>query len=119
MCGITGFFDLSDRRPASIDTLRQMTRQLVHRGPDSDGFFLEGGLGLGFRRLSIIDLQSGNQPMASADGALVLVCNGEIYNYRELRTRLEARGHRFATSCDVEVLLYLYREHGTDLLQHL
>lgn len=119
MCGITGFLDLRDQRSASRETLERMTRQLVHRGPDADGFYLEDALGLGFRRLSIIDLHSGDQPMTSADGSLVLLCNGEIYNYRELRTRLEAQGHRFSTACDVEVLLYLYREHGVDLLSRL
>ena len=102
-----------------METLARMTRQLIHRGPDSEGFYLEDSLGLGFRRLSIIDLASGDQPMKSADGTLVLVCNGEIYNYRDLRASLEARGHRFSTSCDVEVLLYLYREHGPDLLRCL
>lgn len=119
MCGITGFFDLRDQRAASPETLERMTRQLLHRGPDSDGFYIEDGLGLGFRRLAIIDLQTGDQPMVSADGSLVLLCNGEIYNYRELRTRLESQGHRFSTACDVEVLLYLYRERGIDLLSAL
>ena len=119
MCGITGFLDLRDQRAACRETLERMTRQLVHRGPDSDGFYLEDGLGLGFRRLSIIDLRSGDQPMTSDDGSLVLLCNGEIFNYRELRVRLEAQGHRFSTACDVEVLLYLYRERGIDLLSCL
>lgn len=119
MCGITGFLDLRDREAASPEVLERMTRRLVHRGPDSDGFHLEGGLGLGFRRLSIIDLRSGDQPMTSADGSLVLMCNGEIFNYRELRAELEARGHRFSTSCDVEVLLYLYRERGPNMLSCL
>jgi asparagine synthase (glutamine-hydrolysing) len=119
MCGITGFLDLRDQRTASRETLERMTRQLVHRGPDSDGFYIEDGLGLGFRRLSIIDLRTGDQPMVSADGSLVLLCNGEIFNYRELRTRLESQGHRFSTACDVEVLLSLYQERGVDLLSCL
>ena len=119
MCGISGFLDLRDQRPASRETLERMTAQLVHRGPDAAGFYLENGLGLGFRRLSIIDLRTGDQPMISADGSLVLLCNGEIYNYRELRAQMEARGHRFATTCDVEVLLSLYQEHGLDLLSCL
>jgi asparagine synthase (glutamine-hydrolysing) len=119
MCGITGFFDLRDQRSASRETLERMTSRLVHRGPDSDGFYIEDGLGLGFRRLSIIDLRTGDQPMVSADGSLVLLCNGEIFNYRELRTRLESQGHRFSTACDVEVLLYLYQERGIDLLSCL
>lgn len=119
MCGITGFFDLLNQRAASRETLERMTSQLVHRGPDSDGFYLEDGLALGFRRLSIIDLRTGDQPMVSADGSLVLLCNGEIYNYRDLRTRLESQGHRFSTACDVEVLLSLYQERGIDLLSCL
>lgn len=119
MCGITGFFNFRDTRASSRETLERMTRRLLHRGPDADGFYLDGGVGLGFRRLAIIDLVSGDQPMTSADDTLVLVCNGEIYNYRELRARLESRGHHFSTSCDVEVLLPLYREYGTELLRHL
>lgn len=119
MCGITGFFDLRDQRAASRETLERMTRQLVHRGPDSDGYYIEDGVGLGFRRLSIIDLQTGDQPILSADGSLVLLCNGEIYNYKALRREMEAKGHRFATNSDVEVLLSLYRERGVDLLSSL
>lgn len=119
MCGITGFLDLRDRAAASPDILARMTRRLVHRGPDSDGFHVEGSLGLGFRRLSIIDLRSGDQPMTSPDGSLVLMCNGEIFNYRELRAEMEARGHRFRTSSDVEVLLPLYRERGVEMLSSL
>src|ERR1700709_612781 len=96
-----------------------MARAPTHRGPDSDGFFVENGAGLGFQRLSIIDLAGGNQPLFNEDRSLVLLCNGEIFNYRELRARLEARGHRFATASDVEVILHLYEDVGPAFLDQL
>jgi len=96
-----------------------MTGRLVHRGPDSDGYFVEGATGLGFRRLSIIDLVSGDQPIYSEDGSLVLLCNGEIYNYRELRNTLQQKGHVFSTNSDVEVLLHLYEDEGVNFLNRL
>jgi asparagine synthase (glutamine-hydrolysing) len=96
-----------------------MTDTLLHRGPDARGSFVEGGTGLGFRRLAIIDLATGDQPLTSEDGNLVLICNGEIYNYRELAAELTARGHVFRSRSDVEVLLHLYEEHGVYLLSRL
>ncbi len=119
MCGLTGAMDLRGERPISADVLDAMTATLTHRGPDGGGRFLGDGVGLGFRRLSIIDLEGGDQPIANEDGTVVLVCNGEIFNYRELRVGLEAKGHRFRTRCDVEVLVHLYEEHGTRLLAKL
>jgi asparagine synthase (glutamine-hydrolysing) len=118
MCGIVGCFDLRERR-TDPETLERMTGSLIHRGPDSCGYFQEGGAALGFRRLSIIDLTTGDQPLYSEDGNLVLICNGEIYNYRELTEELIAKGHVFRTRSDVEVLLHLYEEHGIDLLHRL
>jgi asparagine synthase (glutamine-hydrolysing) len=118
MCGIAGCFDLRGR-PADPAVLARMTAALIHRGPDSAGAFLEAGVALGFRRLSIIDLTTGDQPLYSEDRNLVLVCNGEIYNYRELTAELAARGHTFRTRSDVEVLLHLYEESGVDLLNRL
>ena len=109
MCGIAGCY-LKDK--ADREDLLGMTRRLVHRGPDGEGIFVEDGVGLGHRRLSIIDLKTGDQPMASEDGSVVVVFNGEIYNFRELRKDLEGGGHRFATSSDTEVLVHLYEEHG-------
>lgn len=118
MCGLTGWFDLSGR-PVAPEILERMTATLVHRGPDSCGFFQEPGIGLGFRRLSIIDLATGDQPIASEDGNVVVVCDGEIYNYRELAAELAQRGHVFRTSSDVEVLVHLYEESGIHLLDRL
>lgn len=96
-----------------------MTRTLVHRGPDAEGFFTSPEASLGFRRLSIIDLETGNQPVANEDESVRVVLNGEIYNYRELRADLEERGHRFSTHGDAEVIVHLYEELGPGLLPHL
>src|SRR5215211_7906698 len=119
MCGLTGFFDTRGERAAEREVLVAMTDKLVHRGPDSSGYFVEGAAGLGFRRLSIIDLVSGDQPIYSEDGSLVLLCNGEIYNYRELRNTLQQKGHVFSTNSDVEVLLHLYEDEGVDFLNKI
>lgn len=119
MCGIVGYLDLSDRRKADQRVLERMSRVLFHRGPDSYGHFVEGNLGMGFRRLKIIDLEGGDQPLYNEDQSIVLICNGEIYNYRELRNELRQKGHVFRTKVDVEVLLHLYEEEGTRLLEKL
>jgi asparagine synthase (glutamine-hydrolysing) len=119
MCGFTGYIDLHHDRPAEQETLAKMTGKLVHRGPDSDGYFLEGSLGLGFRRLSIIDLTSGDQPLYNEDHSVVLMCNGEIFNYRELTETLKQKGHVFRTASDVEVLLHLYEDEGINFLNKL
>jgi asparagine synthase (glutamine-hydrolysing) len=111
MCGICGVVAFG--RPAEVDTVAAMARELDHRGPDGDGAYDEPGVALGFRRLAIIDLSdAGMQPMASEDGRVRLVHNGEIYNYRELRAELEGRGHRFRSATDTEVVLAAYREWG-------
>ncbi|WP_266168878.1 asparagine synthase (glutamine-hydrolyzing) [Dyella subtropica] len=119
MCGIAGYLDLDGQRPAVAPILDAMCAALAHRGPDDDGQFLDGALGLGFRRLSIVDLRSGQQPMTNEDGSVVLVCNGEIYNAPELRADLRKRGHCFRSQCDVEVLLHLYEEEGVDFVHRL
>jgi asparagine synthase (glutamine-hydrolysing) len=111
MCGIAGIVDVSGRA-VDRQLLRAMTTVQAHRGPDGEGFACRGGVGLGHRRLAIIDLVTGEQPMASDDGTVWLVFNGEIYNYRELRSELEDRGARFRTSSDTEVILRAYEAHG-------
>lgn len=119
MCGIAGTFDLGSRRSASQQVLTAMADQLVHRGPDDAGYCIKNEAGFAFRRLSIIDLAHGNQPFYDETGSIVSVCNGEIFNYRELRRELQAKGHRFRTECDVEVLIPLYKEYGNDFVNKL
>ncbi|HEY6802573.1 MAG TPA: asparagine synthase (glutamine-hydrolyzing) [Pyrinomonadaceae bacterium] len=121
MCGICGFSDMVavGNEQSSRQVLEHMTSTLMHRGPDESGFYLQDGTGLGFRRLSLIDLSGGNQPLFNEDNSLVLICNGEIFNYRELRAELINKGHRFNTNTDVEVLLHLYEEYGVRLFDKL
>lgn len=118
MCGIAGIVRI-DGAPAGGQLLRAMTNALAHRGPDGDGFFCEGPVGLGHRRLAIIDLATGDQPMASDDGSSVIIFNGEIYNFRELRRELEGRGATFRTSSDTEVILRAYEAWGVECLSRL
>src|SRR3989344_3017960 len=117
MCGFSGIFKV-DGSPVDADLLRRMTATLVHRGPDDSGSYVsppgQVSAGLGFRRLAIIDLEGGRQPMSSADGKTWIVFNGEIYNFLELRSELEARGRRFSTRSDTEVILHLYEIYGRD-----
>jgi len=120
MCGITGFFQY--RGEPSGDTagiLKRMAGTIAHRGPDDDGFHLDGGVGLGFRRLSIVDLSGGHQPISNEDDSLWLTFNGEVYNHLELRPELEAKGHRYKTRSDAEAVLHAYEEWGEDCLQRL
>lgn len=121
MCGIAGFAgqDASTASGLQEKTIVRMLDRIVHRGPDSAGVFSEDDVTLGFRRLAIMDLEGGDQPLFSEDGAVVLVCNGEIFNHRELRHGLMERGHVFATRSDVEVLIHLYEEHGAEFVHHL
>jgi asparagine synthase (glutamine-hydrolysing) len=117
MCGICGL--VSAERAPDIDAVARMSGRLVHRGPDDDGMFQEGPAVLAARRLSIIDLAHGHQPIENEDGSAVVVQNGEIYNYRELKRELEGRGHRFATECDTEVLVHAYEEWGDAFVERL
>src|SRR3989454_721436 len=119
MCGIVGIVHADPARPASAAALRRMCAAVRHRGPDDEGVYVEGAVGLGMRRLSIIDLAGGRQPIFNEDRSKVIVFNGEIYNYRELRGRLLARGHTFATQSDTETILHLYEEHGRDCVRQL
>jgi asparagine synthase (glutamine-hydrolysing) len=119
MCGIAGFAGIE----LSVDDARRrlgaMCSAIAHRGPDSDGFFLAPGVALGMRRLSIIDVAGGDQPISNEDGAVSVVFNGEIYNHHPLRRELQLAGHRFATRSDTEVLVHLYEEHGVDMVRRL
>jgi asparagine synthase (glutamine-hydrolysing) len=117
MCGIAGF--LQKEQPADFALVKRMCDQIVHRGPDDEGFHVEDGCGIGMRRLSIIDLHTGHQPISNEDGSVQVVFNGEIYDYAGLRAWLEGRGHRFRTHSDTEVLVHLYEEEGTAGLARL
>ena len=120
MCGIAGIYNYRHFQDVERDVLRRMTEVIRHRGPDAEGLYVNGGIGLGHRRLSIIDLSdAGKQPMFSQDHQLAIVFNGEIYNFLEHRPVLEQRGHCFHSKTDTEVILYLYREYGEDCLQYL
>ncbi len=119
MCGIVGTVNLTKFTPILKENISQMLAMLRHRGPDEFGIFLDENAGLGSARLSIIDLGGGQQPIPNEDETLWIVLNGEIFNYVELRPMLEARGHRFRTDTDTEVILHLYEEFGADCLQHL
>jgi asparagine synthase (glutamine-hydrolysing) len=119
MCGIAGYIDLRGENRIDGGVMERMTNALIHRGPDSSGYFLKKNVGLGFRRLAIIDLESGDQPLFNEDGSVVSVCNGEVYNYLELKEELSKKGHTFNTRCDVEVLVHLYEEHGHEFLNKL
>jgi asparagine synthase (glutamine-hydrolysing) len=117
MCGICGL--VSGERAPDVEAVARMSGPLVHRGPDDDGLFCEGPAALAARRLSIIDLAHGHQPIENEDGSAVVVQNGEIYNHRELRRELEGHGHRFATGCDTEVLVHAYEQWGDAFLERL
>ncbi|HEY1403739.1 MAG TPA: asparagine synthase (glutamine-hydrolyzing), partial [Pyrinomonadaceae bacterium] len=120
MCGIAGFIETNrtgEGDPSLV--LDRMCRVISHRGPDDQGTLVEGGVALGMRRLSIIDLAGGRQPISGCDGAVTIVFNGEIYNYRELQQELEARGHRFQTHSDTETIVHAYEEYGAACVERL
>jgi len=119
MCGIAGQFNFVRHEPVEPNTIRRMTQTITHRGPDDEGFFISGPVGLGFRRLSIIDLAGGHQPMSDVEETAWVVFNGEIYNYRELRAELQNKGHQFRTNSDTEVIIHGYKEWDVDVFNHL
>jgi asparagine synthase (glutamine-hydrolysing) len=119
MCGIAGVLYADPNRPAAREALRAMGRSIAHRGPDAEGILCEPGLGLVHRRLSIIDLSGGGQPLGNEDGSIQVVFNGEIYNFQSLRDQLQRRGHQFRTRSDTEVLVHLYEEEGEELVGRL
>ena len=118
MCGICGVFD-SSGLAIDPDILAKMTSAMKHRGPDGEGQFVAGEVGLGHRRLSIIDLGGGGQPIGNEDDSIQVVFNGEIYNFVELRKELEKRGHRFKTDSDTEVIVHAYEQWGSSCVKHL
>ena len=119
MCGIVGYVDLLNAGRVEEQVLQRMADALIHRGPDSRGYFVDPNVAIGTRRLRIIDLETGDQPLFNEDRSLVLSCNGEIFNYLELRKGLETKGHSFRTRTDVEVLVHLYEEDGVGFLNKL
>jgi len=119
MCGIAGYINADLSRPADPGVLRSMTDALVHRGPDDEGFHVQGGVALGMRRLAIIDLETGQQPISNEDGSIWIVFNGEVYNYIPLREHLISRGHRFKTRSDTEVLVHLYEDQGDEFVNSI
>jgi asparagine synthase (glutamine-hydrolysing) len=119
MCGICGQVKIASDEPVDLETIRRMARTMFHRGPDDEGYFFDRSLGFGFRRLSIIDLAGGHQPMSDAEESVWIVFNGEIYNYKELRAELGSRGHKFRTSSDTEAIIHGYKEWGTEVFNHL
>jgi len=119
MCGISGIFEFERRGAIEKEKISRMNQTIVHRGPDDEGIYCGEGVGFGFRRLSIIDLAGGHQPISNEDGSLWVMLNGEIYNYPELRRELESQGHHFATKSDTETIVHLYEEHGEDCFRRL
>ncbi|MEY4566303.1 MAG: Asparagine synthetase 1, partial [Planctomycetota bacterium] len=112
MCGIVGLVQQSIPKSPAVEILRRMAQAIIHRGPDAEGCWAVDGGGIAMRRLSVIDVEGGQQPIANESGDIHIVCNGEIYNFRELREKLISRGHIFKTRSDTEVALHLYEEEG-------
>jgi asparagine synthase (glutamine-hydrolysing) len=119
MCGIAGIVDLTGARPVPSGLLKRMADAIVHRGPDEDGYLDQASVGLANRRLSIIGLADGQQPIFNEDRSVVTAFNGEFFDYPEMRAVLEARGHRFATHCDTELIPHLWEDHQEDFFPHL
>ena len=119
MCGIAGILEFGRDTRANAAALREMCRVITHRGPDDEGFYADGAVGLGMRRLSIVDVAGGHQPISNEDGTLWIVFNGEIYNHLGLREQLIARGHRYSTHSDTETVIHLFEEYGAECVQHL
>ena len=119
MCGICGQFNFKSQAPVRRENLEAMTKSIIHRGPDDEGYFIDGSLGFGFRRLSIIDLSGGHQPMSDVEETVWVVFNGEIYNFPELKRELQSFGHVFRTNSDTEVIIHGYKQWGDDVLNRL
>ena len=119
MCGIAGIIDLVGQRPAPQGVVRRMARAITHRGPDEEGFLEQPGISLASRRLSIVDLADGQQPMTNEDRSLFVVFNGELFDYVERREELVGQGHRFRTHCDTEIIPHLWEDHSEAMWERL
>src|SRR5579871_1990404 len=119
MCGITGVMQFRDGARVEAATLRRMCAAMVHRGPDDEGIYTDGAVGIGMRRLSIVDLATGHQPLSNEDNTVWIVFNGEIYNHAVLREKLQSLGHQYRTHSDTETIIHLYEEYGADCVKHL
>src|SRR5436305_1362818 len=119
MCGICGVYNMRGREPVSQELIERMTYLISHRGPDDCGTYFDADIGLGFARLSIIDLSGGHQPMSNETGDIWVIFNGEIWNYKTLRKELIERGHRFRTNSDTETIVHAYEEYGVDCVARL
>src|SRR5256712_10861324 len=119
MCGIAGILEFGRDARADSDALREMCRIMAHRGPDDEGFYFDGHVGIGMPRLSIVDLATGHQPISNENGSIRIVFNGEIYNHLSLREQLITRGHAYRTHSDTETIVHLYEEYGRDCVKHL
>ncbi|HQI39714.1 MAG: asparagine synthase (glutamine-hydrolyzing) [Ignavibacteriales bacterium UTCHB2] len=119
MCGICGQYYFKEKHPVSLQNIKRMNDTITHRGPDDEGYYISDSIGLGFRRLSIIDLSGGHQPMTDHEKSVWVIFNGEIYNFPELKKELESYGHIFKTRSDTEVIVYGYKQWGADVLNHL
>ena len=119
MCGICGIFNFNSKKPVDRNLIQRMTSVLKHRGPDDEGFYLNKNIGLGIRRLAVIDLETGHQPIHNEDKSIWIILNGEIYNFKDLRKDLEKKGHKFYTKSDTETIAHLYEDYGIDCVKHL
>jgi asparagine synthase (glutamine-hydrolysing) len=118
LCGISGFYSFKEGHSIDRKTLKAMNDKIAHRGPDAEGYFLDKGIGISSRRLSIIDLKTGDQPIFNEDKSIVVVYNGEIYNFEKIKSDLEKKGHNFKTKSDTETIVHAYEEYGTDCVKH-
>ena len=119
MCGISGIIDLYGKRDVPRNVLGRMGQAMFHRGPDEGGFFQKPGLGFVSRRLSIVDLKDGQQPIHNEDGSVTVVYNGELFEHVEQRAKLKKLGHKFRTECDTEIIVHLYEEYGERMFEHM
>src|SRR3954470_410362 len=119
MCGIAGIIDLAGQRPVPQATIQRMSRALLHRGPDEEGFLVRPGLALASRRLSIVGLADGQQPVSNEDRNVSVVFNGELFNHVERRAELRDRGHQLRTHCDTEIIPHFWEDYGEDMWEKL